>query len=172
MKTKSVTVVPYDPYWPEAFDVIRKELEAILGKMALEIHHVGSISVPGLSAKPIIDIDVEIPSYDLFPQVVAKLEEAGYRHEGNLGIPDREAFCYEHKPHLQKHHLYVCPSDSKELYRHIIFRDYLRSHPKAAQQYGAAKTEAARLCPDSIDDYISHKSACIKTIYCLCGLIK
>lgn len=172
MKTKRVIVTPYDPHWPEAFDRIRRELEAALGGMALDIHHVGSTSVPGLSAKPIIDIDVEIASYEKFPQVVEKLEKAGYLHEGNLGIPGREAFCYEGKPHLQKHHLYVCPSDSEELHRHITFRDYLRSHPEAAAQYGVVKTEAARLYPDSIDGYMAHKSACIEELYLRCGLKK
>lgn len=172
MKTKRVIVESYDPQWSKDFEAIRQELSQALGDLALAIHHVGSTAVPDLSAKPIIDIDVEIVSYAVFPRVVARLAEAGYSHEGDLGISKREAFCYEGKSHLRKHHLYVCPSDSEELHRHITFRNYLRSHPEAVKAYSAVKKEAARLFPDSIDDYMAHKSACIEQLYLLCGLKK
>ena len=146
-------------------------MEEILGQRFIAIEHVGSTSVPGLSAKPIIGIDVVIESYDVFHDVVKALKAGGYEHEGNLGIPEREAFRYEGKEHLQKHHLYVCPANSRELHRHLNFRDYLRQHPDAAAEYGRIKEEAARLYPDSIDDYIQYKSDCVKKIYQQCGLI-
>lgn len=172
MKMKRVIVESYDPQWPGDFEHIRQELSQALGDLALAIHHIGSTSVPDLFAKPIIDIDVEIVSYAVFPRVVARLAEVGYSHEGDLGISKREAFCYEGKSHLRKHHLYVCPSDSEELHRQITFRNYLRSHPEAVKAYGAIKEEAARLFPDSIDDYMVHKSVCIEQLYLLCGLKK
>lgn len=171
MITRRVTVSPYDPQWPREFEAIRMELEAALGPLALRIEHVGSTSVPGLSAKPIIDIDVVIRDYDSFPEVVEKLALAGYEHEGNLGIPEREAFCYEGKDHLQKHHLYVCPQSSRELHRHLTFRDYLRAHPDAVKRYGEAKENAARKNPDSVEDYIRCKTPCIEAIYKECGLL-
>lgn len=170
MKTKKVIVTPYDPQWAGAFEAIRQELADVLGELALRIEHVGSTSVPGLSAKPIIDLDIVISDYTVFPEVVSRLAEAGYLHEGDLGISGREAFCYEGKIHLQKHHLYVCPADSWELNRHITFRDYLRSHPKDAKAYSQVKEKAARLYPDSIEDYIAYKSDCIAQIYRKCGL--
>lgn len=170
MKTKKVTVQPYDPQWKEDFEAIRLEMASVLEAFALRIEHVGSTSVPGLSAKPIIDLDVVISDYDVFPEVVRRLEKAGYLHEGNLGIPEREAFCYKEKPHLREHHLYVCPAASKELHRHITFRNYLRSHPEAVKAYGAVKEEAARLYPDSIEDYMQYKSRCIAMLYQKCGL--
>ena len=170
MKTKKVTVMPYDPQWPQDFAAIRRELSEALGPLAVAIEHVGSTAVPGLSAKPIIDIDVVMESYALFPQVVEALAKIGYLHEGNLGIPEREAFCYEGKEHLRKHHLYVCPASSRELYRHLAFRDHLRTHPDGVKRYSEAKEEAARLHPQDIDGYIRHKSPCIQEIYRLCGL--
>ena len=98
------------------------------------------------------------------------METIGYTHEGNLGIKDREAFKYLDKPHLQKHHLYVCPQQSKELYRHITFRDFLRSNPEAVKKYGSTKERAAQLYPDNIDKYIEYKSPCIEELYETCGL--
>ena len=170
MRTSRVTVVPYDEAWMRAFEDIRRELERGLGALALSIEHVGSTSVEGLSAKPCIDIDVVIEDYGVFSEVASALEGIGYIHEGNLGIKDREAFKYSDKPQLMKHHLYVCPKESLELKRHLIFRDYLRAHPEAARKYGEVKTEAACLYPDDIDGYIEHKSHCIAEIYRKCGL--
>ena len=170
MRTKKVTVLPYDASWKTAFEDIRRELDAALGDLAVGIEHVGSTSVEGLCAKPIIDIDVIIRDYSVFDGVVRKLASIGYIHEGDLGIRGREAFKYTHKPHLQKHHLYVCPQDSDELRRHITFRDYLRSNPDAAQEYGAVKEAAAHLYPEDIDGYIACKSPCIQRLYRMCGL--
>jgi GrpB-like predicted nucleotidyltransferase (UPF0157 family) len=103
-------------------------------------------------------------------EVVSRLAKIGYQHEGNLGIAGREAFGYEGKEHLKEHHLYVCPEDSPELKRHIAFRDYLRSHPDAAQEYSRIKEEAASLYPYDIDQYIGHKSPVIEKIYKEIGL--
>ncbi len=165
MKTKRVIVCSYDKAWKDNFNIIREELAAALGDLALRIEHVGSTSVPGLSAKPIIDIDVVIRDYSVFSEVVEALEGIGYYHEGDLGISGREAFGYDGKEHLQKHHLYVCPENSLELKRHISFRDYLRSHPAEAAEYGRIKEEGALLYPEDIDQYIEYKSSFIQEIY-------
>ena len=138
--------------------------------MVIAIEHVGSTSVQGMSAKPCIDIDVVIKDYSVFDIIVGKLADIGYIHEGDLGIKDREAFKYTDKPHLQTHHLYVCPQYSTELHRHITFRDYLRTHPEAANEYSKVKEKAAQLFPDDIDSYIEFKSPCIAKLYKLCGL--
>ena len=165
MDTKHVVVLPYDPSWAQDFVRIREEIQAALGELALRIEHVGSTSVPGLSAKPIIDIDVVIRDDSLLDAVIDALGKIGYRHEGNLGIAGREAFKYDCKEHLRKHHLYVCPLDSAELKRHIAFRDYLRSHPEAVRAYSRIKEEGAALYPYDIDGYIAHKSPWIGEIY-------
>ena len=170
MKTKRVTVLPYDPKWRSDFEAIREEIEHAVGNLILGIEHVGSTSVEGMAAKPCIDIDVVIPDYSVFDAVVERLNAIGYIHEGDLGIRDREAFKYTDKPHLQTHHLYVCPQTSAELHRHITFRNFLRANPDAAQAYSAVKRQAAQLFPNDIDGYIAYKAPCIEKLYKMCGL--
>ena len=167
---KHVVVEPYDEAWKKDFAAIRDELEAVLNGLVLRIEHVGSTSVEGLSAKPVIDIDVVIGDRSILPEVISALESIGYSHEGDLGIPGREAFKYEGKDHLKKHHLYVCAQDAEELKRHIAFRDYLRSDPDAVAEYSRIKEEGARLYPDDIDKYIEHKSPFIESVYKQIGL--
>jgi len=168
----SVVVIPYDEKWKSAFEEIKAEIENVIGDLIVGIEHVGSTSVEGLSAKPCIDIDVIIKDYSVFNDVVDKLATIGYIHKGNLGIKNREAFKYADKPHLQKHHLYVCPQQSEELHRHITFRNFLRENPEAARLYGSIKETAAQLFPDDIDKYIEYKSPYIEELYRMCGLKK
>ena len=170
MRTKKVIVVPYDKAWKSAFEEIKKEIEGVIGDLIIGIEHVGSTSVEGLSANPIIDIDVVIKDYSVFATVVQKLETIGYIHEGDLGIKDREAFKYSNKPHLQKHHLYVCPQYSEELHRHVTFRDYLKNNREAVQKYSLVKETAAILFPNEIEKYIDYKTPCIEELYMRCGL--
>lgn len=170
MAIRTILVLPYDAKWKQAFQDIKKEVEEALGTLALSIEHVGSTSVEGLSAKPIVDIDVVINPKDL-EAVIKRLAAIGYNHEGNLGIEGREAFGYSGKEHLMEHHLYVCPKDSRELKRHLALRDYLRKHREAAEAYGRVKREAAELFPHDIDAYINHKTPVIEKIYKEIGLI-
>ncbi|MBO4697642.1 MAG: GrpB family protein [Lachnospiraceae bacterium] len=167
---KHVVVEPYNEVWKKDFADIKAELEPALGGLALRIEHVGSTSVPGLSAKPIIDIDVVIEDYSKLNAAVEALARIGYQHEGDQGIPGREAFKYDGKEHLRKHHLYVCPADSAELHRHVTFRDYLRSHPETVRGYSRIKEEGAALYPYDIDRYIEHKSPFIESVYKEIGL--
>lgn len=171
MRTTKVMVLPYDEAWRSDFERIRREIEEAVGDLTVGIEHVGSTSVEGMWAKPCVDIDVVIPDYGVFPAVVSRLQAIGYVHEGDLGIPGREAFRYENKPHLKNHHLYVCPENSRELHRHVVFRDFLRSHPEAVGRYSEVKRAAAELYPDDIDGYIAYKSSCIEELYRQCGLL-
>ena len=170
MVAKQVVVLPYDEQWKRDFLKIKGELSDALGQLTIGIEHVGSTSVPGLSAKPVIDIDVVIKDYTILEEVVAVLGKNGYRHEGDLGITGREAFKYEGKEHLKKHHLYVCQEDSPELKRHIAFRDYLRTHPDAVREYSRIKEEGARKYPNDIGRYIEYKSPFIEKTYAEMGI--
>lgn len=170
MRTKSVIVVPYNEEWKKDFEKIKKEIESEIGDLILGIEHIGSTSVEGLSAKPCIDVDVVMRDYSVFDEIVSRLESIGYKHEGNLGIKDREAFKYSDKPHLMAHHLYVCPQESAELHRHITFREFLRHNTEAVEKYSSVKEKAASLFPDNIDKYIEYKTPCIEELYLMCGL--
>ena len=167
---KRVIVESYNRDWKKDFEDIRSELMAVLEGKVISVEHVGSTSVEGLSAKPVIDIDVVIEDEDAFPEVKAAMESIGYTHEGDLGIKGREAFKYTGKEHLRKHHLYVCTKDADELKRHISFRDYLRTHPEAVREYGRIKEEGAKLYPLDIDSYIEHKAPFIEGIYRALGI--
>lgn len=136
-----VIIEDYDPCWAQLFEVLRSRLSASLDELASSIEHVGSTSVPGLAAKPIIDIDVLLRSSDELPEVIRRLADLGYEHKGDLGVIGREAF--RGKAAAIQHHLYVCPPDSREYKRHVAFRDYLRSHPVDAHAYALLKRELA-----------------------------
>jgi GrpB-like predicted nucleotidyltransferase (UPF0157 family) len=114
---------------------------AALGDVAVAIEHIGSTSVPGLAAKPIIDLDVAIRVEADLPAVIERLAPLGYVYEGDKGIPGRAAFIWP--PHTPRHHLYVCPQDSLECRRHLLFRDYLRAHPEVCAAYAALKRDLA-----------------------------
>ena len=167
-----VVVLPYNVQWKDDFEKIKSEIINAIGDLIIGVEHVGSTSVEGMSAKPCIDIDVIIKDYSAFDIIVSRLEMIGYIYEGNLGIKDREAFKYFNKPHLRTHHLYVCPQKSEELYRHITFRDFLRSNVDAVKKYSSVKETAARLFPHDIEKYMEYKSPCIEELYTLCGLEK
>lgn len=168
MKTKYVIVEDYNPIWKDEFIKIKNELLEVLSGKILSIEHVGSTSVEGLSAKPIIDIDIVIDNN--FDEVKRLLETIHYIYEGDLGIHGRYAFRYINKPHLMIHHIYVCNKDNKELHRHITFRDYLRNHNKERDTYSEIKKKIALKYPDDIDSYIEGKTTVILDIYKKCGL--
>jgi GrpB-like predicted nucleotidyltransferase (UPF0157 family) len=137
-----VVIVDYDPAWPEIFEFLRKRITDALGHMAARIEHVGSTAVPGLAAKPIIDIDVRFASDAILPAAIERLASLGYIHRGNLGVSEREAFFTPAND--PPHHLYVCPPQSAEFRRHVAFRNYLRSHPNDAMAYADLKIGLAR----------------------------
>jgi GrpB-like predicted nucleotidyltransferase (UPF0157 family) len=165
VKTRKVVVLPYDPQWVCAFLKIKLFLEKALKNCFVSIEHVGSTSVEGLPAKPIIDIDVVIASDEVFREVKTCLEDIGYYHEGDLGIPGREAFAYSVKDEFMRHHLYICPQGSEELKRHIAFRDYLRANKSDAEKYGSIKLKAAKMFPTDIEKYMEVKSCFISEIH-------
>ena len=171
MRTKNVVVEKWNLKWKDEFERIADSLGEDVFYNSVKIEHVGSTSVEGLSAKPIIDLDIVIEN-DKFEIIKRLLNDKGYKHEGDLGIEGREAFSYSGKEELMTHHLYVCPKDSKELFKHITFRDFLKSNPALASEYSKVKEQAALLYPDDIDKYMEFKSEIIEKIYKKCGLLK
>ena len=139
--TTPIIIEEYDPQWPQRFDAIRSRIAPVLGTFAAAIEHVGSTAVPGLAAKPIIDIDVLLKSTEDLLEVIAKLKAVGYEHEGTLGVPGRDAF--KAPAHDIHHHLYICSNPGTEFFRHIAFRDYLRAHPEDAEDYTRLKRSLA-----------------------------
>jgi GrpB-like predicted nucleotidyltransferase (UPF0157 family) len=155
-----VAIADYDPRWPETFAAVHSQLAGVLGPLAQRIEHVGSTAVPGLPAKPIIDLDVVIATPADLPEVIRRLHTIGYHHQGDLGIPGREAFTSP--ADAPAHHLYVCPADSPELARHLAFRDCLRTHPEQAHAYAELKRSLAERFRTDRDAYSHGKTSFIE----------
>jgi GrpB-like predicted nucleotidyltransferase (UPF0157 family) len=135
---------PYSPDWNTHFESIKNVLDKCLQGLDYTIEHVGSTAVPGLAAKPIIDIDIVFNDLSTFPLIKQALELIGYFHNGNQGIEDREVFkragASQHEIlDAIRHHLYVCSADSPALKRHLITRDYLRNNEWAKAEYQQLK---------------------------------
>jgi GrpB-like predicted nucleotidyltransferase (UPF0157 family) len=128
----------YNPEWPKQFETIESYLKKHI-RTYRRIEHVGSTSIPEMDGKPVIDIDIEIASRNEFNKIKNELEKIGYSYEGNQGIEDREVFKRTGKQNNVldqiRHHLYVCPSDSRELHRHLLFRNALRGNKTLRKEY-------------------------------------
>ena len=171
MRTKRVVVEKWNPQWKYEYERIADSLGEDVIYNSIKIEHVGSTYVEGLSAKPIIDLDIVIEN-DKFEIIKRLLNDKGYKHEGDLGIEGREAFSYSGKEELMTHHLYVCPKNSKELFKHITFRNFLKNNPALAAEYSKVKEQAAVLYPGNIDKYMEFKSEIIEKIYKMCRLLE
>jgi GrpB-like predicted nucleotidyltransferase (UPF0157 family) len=140
-----VTIVDSSPAWPARFAELAARARAALAPIQAHIEHVGSTAVPGLAAKPIIDLDIVVAPADV-PTAITRLATLGYTHEGDQGIPGREAFRWPDGE--DRHHLYVCRTDTSAYHQHIAFRDYLRRHPETAQAYADLKRALAASATD------------------------
>lgn len=157
-----IVIAEYDRRWPVEFVRLRDRIAAALGSLAAAIEHVGSTAVPGLAAKPIIDLDVLLRSRADLTKVVSALSSFGYVHRGDLGIAGREAF--RSPADSFPHHLYACFPDAQEYWRHLQFRDYLRSHPEAAEAYARLKRKLASEFRADREGYNQEKSGFVTRI--------
>ncbi|HEY9632385.1 MAG TPA: GrpB family protein [Coleofasciculaceae cyanobacterium] len=135
-----VLVVDYDANWPMEFEQEKIQILNALDNAVMDIQHVGSTSVPGLAAKPIIDIAVGLKQIPPSLAQIEALEKLGSVHRGEAGIPGRHFFG---KGMPSTHHIHVAKLGAEFWERHILFRDFLRAHPDAAQQYEALKRDLA-----------------------------
>lgn len=140
---------PYQASWPRDFQRLARVLERALDGLGVSVEHVGSTAMPGLAAKPLLDIDLAYPPTVTLVAVTARLQTLGYRHAGDQGIPGREVFKrpVTEAPHPVldhlAHHLYACPVKGEELLRHQQFRDGLRGSERLRQRYEDLKTRLA-----------------------------
>jgi GrpB-like predicted nucleotidyltransferase (UPF0157 family)/ADP-ribose pyrophosphatase YjhB (NUDIX family) len=158
---KSVQIAEYDPAWPERFRTLADRAAAALGELVLAIEHVGGTSVPGLAAKPVIDLDVVVRPEDVEP-AIQRLATLGYVHRGELGIPGRHAL--RAPPGEAKHHLYLCAAGSAGLIDHLRFRDHLRANPDTVAEYASLKRRLAEQHRDDPDAYQHAKSAFVDAL--------
>ncbi|WP_226527110.1 GrpB family protein [Metabacillus niabensis] len=171
MTHTGIKILDFDEQWIKEFKSIKQVISKSLGNLIIDIEHVGSTSIKGLGAKPILDIDIVIEIYDVFTNVIRALEKLGYFHQEEWSFEGREAFgrkdIYspwdEYGTRWMEHHLYVCNKDSKELKKHIAFRDYLRNNHEAVTEYEKIKRNLAETVQDRTS-YTLGKSEFINNI--------
>lgn len=159
--TRKVEVVTYHTIWPERFEQEARALAEVFGKLLVSIHHFGSTSIPGASAKPIIDILVSVTDIEGVDKLNPRLRELGYSAVGEYGIPGRRFF-YKGTHDLRSHHLHVYQVGSPHILRHLAFRDYMRAHPHSARAYSLLKEQLAVQYPEDMESYIAGKDHFVK----------
>lgn len=159
---KQIVVQDYDPIWPKTFEQLHATIWPTISDVATTIEHVGSTSVPGLSAKPIIDMTIVVPSTSHMPILIDRLTTINYVHNGDQGVPGREAF--KRPQNTPAHNLYACAQDNLNLRNHLTIRNHLKQNPKAIQAYGDLKKQLAQKYPHDIDAYVDGKTEFLLSI--------
>ena len=166
MKTpvRKIEVIAYEPEWPKLFAEEAARLSEALREVPVEVHHIGSTAVPGMSAKPIIDILVEVSDLRLLDGVASSMELIGYVAKGEFGIPGRRFYL---KGVIERtHHVHAFEQGSTGLRRHLAVRDYLREHPDQAAEYGRLKSEIATRFQYDNDGYCEAKCDFVAELEC------
>jgi len=160
--TVGVTVVRHSPEWAARFRALADTLtDALAQVQILGIEHVGSTSVPHLPAKPVLDVDVIVRRADV-TAAIAALEAVGYRHRGDLGVTDREAFIAPDD--APRRHVYVCVDGTLHLRNHLAVRSVLRARTDLRDRYGAVKLALAADPDITIEEYIAGKTAILQEV--------
>lgn len=152
-----MSVVDYDPRWPEAYASERSALHAVLGDLIVRAHHIGSTAVAGVAAKPVIDILLEVRDLGRLDAMGDAMRAIGYRPRGELGIPGRRYF--SKGGDARTHHIHAFVSSDPHIGEHLAFRDYLRAHAYVASAYARIKQEAADRYRHDPDGYVRCKHA-------------
>lgn len=158
--SRIVELVPYDPTWPQQFAIESAKIQEVLGENCITMHHIGSTSVPSLSAKPIIDIIPVVKN--LTDLNVLGLESIGYVNRGELGMPFR-VYMYKGAPQ-HTHHLHIWEQGNPEIEKHLLFRDYLINDNLAKQQYAELKSKLADQYRNEHRAYTTAKDQFIKDL--------
>jgi GrpB-like predicted nucleotidyltransferase (UPF0157 family) len=162
MSLRKVEVVPYDSVWPELFEKEAVLLRKTLGDVAKKIHHIGSTAVPGLAAKPIIDILIEVSSLQSLDALNSEMKAIGYEPLGEFGIPRRRYFPKGGSD--RTHQIHAFPAGDSHVTRHLAFRDYLRANPETAKEYEELKITVAKNCDNDLGKYCDGKDEYVKKI--------
>lgn len=165
MQPASVRLVPHDPLWSEQARAEARALVAALGPNLLTVHHIGSTAIPGMVAKPVLDLMPVVASLAAFDRQRSAMQSLGYQWRGEAGLAGRR-YCTRSDPatghRLIQAHAYE--AGAFEIGRHLAFRDYLREHPDIANAYRVEKTRCRDLCPDDKSAYSDCKSDWIRRI--------
>jgi GrpB-like predicted nucleotidyltransferase (UPF0157 family) len=155
------TFTEYSPEWPRQFEQEAARLQKMLGDEIIDVHHIGSTSVRGLAAKPIIDLLPLVREITRMDDLAPTMEGAGYKVWGEYGLPGRRYFTKD-RGGYRTHNIHIYQVDNPDVERHLAFCAYLRSNPEACMAYEAIKRESYALYPAHVASYNDHKNAFIK----------
>ena len=162
-RTYPIVIAAYDPGWPAKYEAEERRIREALGDLAVRVEHIGSTAVPGLAAKPVIDIQASLRSLDPEEPYVLPLEAIGYRHRHDDDWEGHD-FLEREFEGVRAFNLHAVHAGSREERRHLLFRDFLRSHPDEAARYEAVKRACAERHPMDILAYIDAKGEWIVPI--------
>lgn len=165
MSQEPITVVDYDPEWVDAYEKEERQIRNATGEYLEEIEHIGSTSVPGLAAKPVVDIVAGVETLEDADRCIEPLQTLGWNYVPELeeSIPDRRYFRKMDSGN-HTHHLHMVETTSNWWNRHILFRDYLREHPEVVREYEDLKRELAEQHRWNVSEYTGAKTDFIQNV--------
>ncbi len=158
-----ITVVDHNPAWAAQYAAEAEKLRAVLGENCTAIHHIGSTAVPGLKAKPILDIMPVVRDLRAVDRAAEDFRQLGYEYLGEFGIPGRRYLRKGGDERTHQVHIFQA-DDTENIERHLAVRDYLRTHDAAVRQYGALKARLAQAFPYDIEGYCDGKDAFVQAL--------
>lgn len=156
-------ICPYDPAWPALFEVEKAQIVSALGPYISEIHHIGSTAVPGLAAKPEIDLLLIAGTLDDIEHINTGMDGLGYDVRGECGIAGRHYYSKD-RGTVRTHKAHACARSHPQAHRMIIFRDYMHDHPETANTYAALKRKLAETNTTGMAEYLAGKQDFIEKI--------
>ena len=159
-----VLMEPHNPDWPRQFTREAALILSALGNTAIDVHHIGSTAIPGIYAKPVLDLLLVVQSVDTLDNKQSAIEALGYEARGEYGIPGRRFYRRDNADGDRTHQVHAFETGSPQIARHLAFRDYMIAHPETAQAYSSLKRELAAKHPNDIEAYMDGKDAFIQAI--------
>jgi GrpB-like predicted nucleotidyltransferase (UPF0157 family) len=160
----AITLADPDPAWAVAYSREAVKVTTALGDVLIALHHIGSTSIPGIRAKPVIDMLAVVTDVMQLDTVSDALVRLGYEAKGEFGIPGRRYFRKDSAAGVRTHQIHAFAEGSIEITRHLDFRDYLRAHRDAALQYEILKRDLAANVGGNMEAYSNGKTAFIRDI--------
>ncbi len=163
-----VLLAPHHPGWAEAYERERGRLADALESLTPVVEHIGSTAIPGIVAKPLLDIMVGIPEIADHAKAIAPMEALGYTYKGEFGIPDRHFFVLGDEA-TSTHHVHLVKFGGHFWQLNLVFRDHLRAHADACDRYAAEKRRLVREFADAREKYTAGKDAIIRELLAEAG---
>lgn len=160
---QKVDVVPYDAVWDIRFEMEEERLRKLLGDLIVNVHHVGSTSIPGIYAIPIVDMLVEVKEISKVDEYNSGMRQLGYMVKGEHGVPGRRLY-YKGTPTSVTHHIHIYEVGDVQVGRLVNFRDYMKLYPDAAIEYSNLKVSLAKQYPYDIEAYTYEKERFIRNL--------